>query len=106
MFKGKFLATVSIRTISSITPTRRRANEVAPQEACKAPPDWRGQTAGGVITSLLFSVASAEAAPRIGLGVGAVLALVAGIVSMARARPVEQRPSPEPQSAPIEQILR
>ncbi len=32
-----------------------------------------GQTAGGVAMSLLFTVASAEAAPRIGLALGALL---------------------------------
>ncbi|MGJ7492160.1 MFS transporter [Variovorax sp. ZT4R33] len=46
-----------------------------------------GQTGGGIIMSLLFTVASADAAPRVGLGIGAVLALAAGLVSMARARP-------------------
>lgn len=46
-----------------------------------------GQTAGGIIMSLLFTVASADAAPRVGLGMGAVLALAAGFVSMVRARP-------------------
>jgi DHA2 family multidrug resistance protein-like MFS transporter len=43
-----------------------------------------GQTAGGVAMSLLFTVASAGAAPRIGLGIGAVLTLAAGGVSLLR----------------------
>ncbi|MEO8060997.1 MAG: MFS transporter [Burkholderiales bacterium] len=43
-----------------------------------------GQTAGGVAMSLLFNAASAEAAPRIGLAAGALLTLVAGLVSISR----------------------
>jgi DHA2 family multidrug resistance protein-like MFS transporter len=46
-----------------------------------------GQTAGGVVMSLLFSVASADAAPRVALGTGAVLTLWAGLVSTLRPRP-------------------
>jgi DHA2 family multidrug resistance protein-like MFS transporter len=46
-----------------------------------------GQTAGGVVMSLLFSVASADAAPRVALGIGAVLTLAAGLVSTLRPRP-------------------
>ncbi|MGJ7488479.1 MFS transporter [Variovorax sp. LT2P21] len=46
-----------------------------------------GQTAGGIIMSLLFTMASADTAPRVGLGIGAVLTLAAGLVSMVRARP-------------------
>ena len=40
-----------------------------------------GQTAGAVMVSLLLSLTSVDAAPRIGLGIGSLLALVAGIVS-------------------------
>ena len=43
-----------------------------------------GQTAGGVVMSLLFTVASADSAPRVALGIGAVLTLVAGLVSVFR----------------------
>lgn len=43
-----------------------------------------GQTAGGVVMSLLFTVASAEAALRIGLALGALLTLCAGLVSLLR----------------------
>ena len=43
-----------------------------------------GQTAGGVVMSLLFTVASVESAPRIGLGIGAALTLVAGLISLLR----------------------
>ena len=46
-----------------------------------------GQTAGGVVMSLLFTVASVESAPRVGLGIGAVLTLVAGLVSVLRVKP-------------------
>jgi DHA2 family multidrug resistance protein-like MFS transporter len=45
-----------------------------------------GQTAGAVMMSLLFALA-AGAAPRIGLGVAAALALVAGLVSTLRSQP-------------------
>jgi MFS transporter, DHA2 family, multidrug resistance protein len=43
-----------------------------------------GQTAGAVIMTLLFSLASVEAASRIGLAIGAVLALAGGLVSVLR----------------------
>ena len=46
-----------------------------------------GQTAGSVIMSLLFAMASVNTAPRIGLGIGAVLTLSAGLVSTLRVRP-------------------
>jgi DHA2 family multidrug resistance protein-like MFS transporter len=45
-----------------------------------------GQTAGAIIMTLLFTVASVDAAPRIGLGIAAVLALAAGLVSVLRHR--------------------
>ena len=45
-----------------------------------------GQTAGAVLTTLLFSLAPAGLAPRIGLGIGAALALTAGVVSLSRGR--------------------
>jgi DHA2 family multidrug resistance protein-like MFS transporter len=44
-----------------------------------------GQTIGAVIMTLLFTVTSIDLAPRIGLGIAAVLTLVAGLVSMLRA---------------------
>ncbi|MEP7283153.1 MAG: MFS transporter [Rubrivivax sp.] len=50
-----------------------------------------GQTAGGVVMSLLFSVASAESAPRIGLALGALLTLAAGLVSMRRVNATADR---------------
>ncbi len=43
-----------------------------------------GQTAGGVVMSLLFTVACVESAPRVGLGIGALLTLAAGLVSVLR----------------------
>lgn len=43
-----------------------------------------GQTAGAVLMTLLFATTSLEAAPRIGLALGAVLALAAGLVSSRR----------------------
>ena len=49
-----------------------------------------GQTAGGVVMSLLFTVASVESAPRVGLGIGAVLTLVAGLVSVLRVKPMRE----------------
>ena len=45
-----------------------------------------GQTAGAVLMTLLFTVTSIHLAPRIGLGMGAVLTLAAGVVSASRAR--------------------
>ena len=46
-----------------------------------------GQTAGSVIMSLLFAMTSVNTASRIGLGIGAVLTLAAGLVSMLRVGP-------------------
>ncbi|HLJ20790.1 MAG TPA: MFS transporter [Stellaceae bacterium] len=53
-----------------------------------------GQTIGAVTMTLLFTLTSDAAAPRIGLGVGAVLALLAGLVSVLRV-PVRRRPLDE-----------
>lgn len=46
-----------------------------------------GQTAGAILMTLLFTLSSAAAAPRIGLGIGAALTLAAGLVSALRVRP-------------------
>lgn len=46
-----------------------------------------GQTAGAVAMTLLFTLTSTDLAPRIGLGLGAVLALAAGLVSALRIEP-------------------
>jgi DHA2 family multidrug resistance protein-like MFS transporter len=43
-----------------------------------------GQTVGSVLATLLFTAAPADVAPRIGLAVGAMWALAAGVVSAAR----------------------
>jgi MFS transporter, DHA2 family, multidrug resistance protein len=43
-----------------------------------------GQTAGAVTMTLLFNLTSAEAAPQLGLGIGAVLTFVAALVSRLR----------------------
>lgn len=45
-----------------------------------------GQTAGAVLMTLLFTMTSIHAAPRIGLGIGAALTMAAGLVSASRAR--------------------
>ncbi|PTW59697.1 DHA2 family multidrug resistance protein-like MFS transporter [Breoghania corrubedonensis] len=45
-----------------------------------------GQTAGGLIMTVLFTLTPAEVAPHMGLGVGAVLAALAGGVSALRVR--------------------
>jgi DHA2 family multidrug resistance protein-like MFS transporter len=52
-----------------------------------------GQTAGGVIMSLLFGLVSADAAPRVGLAIAAVLTLVAGLVSTLRMKEIEVSPT-------------
>jgi DHA2 family multidrug resistance protein-like MFS transporter len=62
-----------------------------------------GQTAGGVVMTLLFTVASTAAAPRYGLAVGAALALTAAFVSTRHTREVGQalpKSEPPPQNAP------
>jgi DHA2 family multidrug resistance protein-like MFS transporter len=48
-----------------------------------------GQTAGGVIMSLLFGLVSTDAAPRVGLAIAAVLTLMAGLVSTLRMKQIE-----------------
>ena len=50
-----------------------------------------GQTAGAVIMTLLFTLSTAEVAPQIGLGIGAVLTFVAGLVCTLRVSPVPAR---------------
>lgn len=51
-----------------------------------------GQTMGAVLMTLLFTLASSEAAARIGLGIGSLLTLVAGMVSVWRIEPVAATP--------------
>jgi DHA2 family multidrug resistance protein-like MFS transporter len=50
-----------------------------------------GQTAGAVIMTLLLKLMPTDAAPQIGLGVGAMLALLAGLVSLLRIRSPNRR---------------
>lgn len=50
-----------------------------------------GQTAGAVIMTLLFTLALADSAPRIGLGLGAVLTLLASLTSLLRVRAAQPR---------------
>lgn len=45
-----------------------------------------GQTAGAVLMTLLFTLTPIGTAPRLGLGIGGALALLAGLVSLSRAR--------------------
>lgn len=45
-----------------------------------------GQTAGAVLMTLLFTLTPGGAAPRLGLGIGAALALLAGLVSLCRVK--------------------
>lgn len=49
-----------------------------------------GQTAGAVLMTLLFTLGPSGLASRLGLGIGAILALLAGLVSLAR---VSSRPA-------------
>jgi len=46
-----------------------------------------GQTTGAIVMTLLFTMTSVDAAPRIGLGIAGVLTLVAGLVSARRVAP-------------------
>lgn len=41
-----------------------------------------GQTAGAVLLTLLFTLAPLGTAPRLGLGIGGALALLAGLISL------------------------
>ena len=50
-----------------------------------------GQTSGALVMTLLFTLAVADAAPRIGLGIGAGLTFVAAVVSTLKGRPVRPR---------------
>jgi len=72
------------------TPNNRNMLLSAPRERSGAAGGMQGtarllgQTAGSVIMALLFTLTSSAAAPRIGLAVGAVLALAGGLVSAMR----------------------
>ena len=75
-------------------PNNRNMFLLAPPESAGAAGGMQGtarlagQTAGGVAMSLLFTLESAESAPSVGLGIGAVLTLVAGLVSVLRVQPL------------------
>ena len=58
-----------------------------------------GQTAGAVLMTLLFTLTPGAAAPRLGLGIGAGLALLAGLVSVSRAGGRDGADRPEPFTA-------
>lgn len=72
------------------TPNNRNMLLSAPRERSGAAGGMQatarlvGQTAGAVVMTLLFSLTATEVAPRIGLGVAAVLALAAGLISTLR----------------------
>ena len=72
------------------TPNNRNMLLSAPRERSGAAGGMQGtarllgQSLGAVVMALLFTVAAPDAAPRIGLAVGAVLALAAGLVSAMR----------------------
>jgi len=72
------------------TPNNRNMLLSAPRERSGAAGGMQGtarlvgQTTGAVIMSLLFALMSTAVAPRIGLGVAAVLALAGGLVSTVR----------------------
>ena len=81
------------------TPNNRNMLLSAPRERSGAAGGMQGtarllgQTAGGVIMTLLFSLTSADVAPRIGLVVAAVLTLAGGLVSTLRI--IKGAPSPD-----------
>ncbi|WP_224370101.1 MFS transporter [Hyalangium versicolor] len=72
------------------TPNNRNMYMSAPSERSGAAGGLQGtarlsgQTAGAVLMSTLFGVVSVDLAPRLGLGIGAGLALTAGLVSTLR----------------------
>jgi MFS transporter, DHA2 family, multidrug resistance protein len=49
-----------------------------------------GQIIGSVIVALLLTLAPLDVAPNLGLGLGAVLAMLAGIVSLQGAVPISK----------------
>jgi DHA2 family multidrug resistance protein-like MFS transporter len=59
-----------------------------------------GQTVGAVAMSMLFALVSAGEAPRIGLGIAAVLTLLAGLVSTLRSAAAAGQPSSVPAAQP------
>jgi DHA2 family multidrug resistance protein-like MFS transporter len=74
------------------TPNNRNMLLSAPKERSGAAGGMQGmarltgQTAGGVLMLVLFSLTPVGAAPQLGLGIGAGFALVGGLISLLRAR--------------------
>lgn len=74
------------------TPNNRNMFLAAPLERSAASGGLQGtarltgQTAGAVLMTLLFTLAPFGTAPRLGLGIGGALALLAGFVSLLRAK--------------------
>jgi len=72
------------------TPNNRNMLLTAPRERSGAAGGMQGmarlvgQTAGAVLMTILFTLAPAGQAPRLGLGIAAALALCAGLVSLIR----------------------
>lgn len=72
------------------TPNNRNMFLAAPLERSAASGGLQGtarltgQTAGSVLMTLLFTLVPLGAAPRLGLGIGGALALLAGLVSLLR----------------------
>lgn len=50
-----------------------------------------GQTAGAIIMTLLFTLASGDGVPQIGLGIGAAMTLLAALASMLHRSPARSR---------------
>jgi DHA2 family multidrug resistance protein-like MFS transporter len=75
------------------TPNNRTMLLSAPRERSGAAGGMQGtarlsgQTAGALVLTLLFALTSADAAPRLALGIAGLFSLVAGLVSVARAVP-------------------
>lgn len=94
--KGDPLALVPITMLCGLgfglfqVPNNRNMFLSAPRERSGAAGGMQGaarlmgQTTGALVMTLLFSTTSFDVAPRIGLGIGAVLALAAGLVSTLR----------------------
>ena len=72
------------------TPNNRTMLLSAPRERSGAAGGMQGtarlsgQTAGALVMTLLFALTSVDAAPRLALGIAALFALAAGLVSLAR----------------------
>jgi DHA2 family multidrug resistance protein-like MFS transporter len=84
------------------TPNNRNLHLAAPVErsgaagGVQATARLTGQTTGAVLMTLLFTVTSLEAAPRLGLALAAALALAAGLVSLLRRAKPTGQPMAEP----------